>query len=227
MVKWMLLGVFLGLAGWVSRLAQAERPLSQSPTEGARVDSPNARDRQSDTPSENGPMTAAADVATLEFVQMQEPELAKLLGFMKTKRNVDYRQAIEEIRRVRERLDTLQKRDQELYDVELAIWRNAAQLRLWAASISASSKKLSDSDRTKLTQLLTSENELTLKRLNIDKLRAEARLEQVRQQIARREQTESVIAKGVKTWEGRIERPLNKKNKATTAGSQLPSVGTP
>jgi hypothetical protein len=152
-----------------------------------------------------------ADETTLAFVRAQQPELANLLEFLKSKRVKDYRDALNEIRRVRERLENLKKRDQELYDVELALWQNSAQLRLWAASVSVSAKKLNDAERAKLTELVTQENELTLKRLNLDKARAQARLEQLQQQISRRQdQGESVIAKGIKGWESRIERPSGK-----------------
>ena len=165
--------------------------------------------------------SSTSDAATLEFVKLQEPELAELLSFMKTRRNKDYNAALDEIRRVRERLEGLKNRDRELHDVELALWRNAAQLRLWAAAVSASAKTLGEADRAKLKELIERENDLTLQRLNIDKARAETRLEQLKQQIAKRqEQAESVVAKGIKTWESRIERPGKAKNKVSNEKSK-------
>ncbi len=162
---------------------------------------------------------------TLEFVEKHQPELADLLDFLRAKRSGDYRQAIDEISRVRERLDGMEKRDRELYEIELALWQNSARLRLWAASVSASAKKMSEVDRKKLTDLVTRENDLMLKRLRLEKARAESRLEQIQQQLDKRaEQTDAMVAKGIKVWEGRIERPKAKsKSKVTEDSSESSS----
>ena len=157
-----------------------------------------------------------ADAATLAFVREYQPELANLLQYLRSKRSSDYGDALKEIRRVRERLENLKKRDRELHDVELALWQNSAQLRLWAASVSASGKRLDVADRNKLAELVTRENELTTRRLTLEKARTEARLEQLNQQLNKRQaQSESLISRGIKTWESRIERPnANAKAKA-------------
>jgi hypothetical protein len=152
-----------------------------------------------------------ADAATLAFVREYQPELANLLQYLRSKHSSDYDDALKEIRRVRERLENLKKRDRELHDVELALWQNSAQLRLWAASVSASGKRLDAADRNKLTDLVTRENELTTRRLTLEKARTETRLEQLNQQLSKRQaQAESLISKGIRTWESRIERPSDK-----------------
>ena len=159
------------------------------------------------------------DAATLDFVREHQPELAELLQYLKSKRGSDYADAIKDIRRVRERLENLRKRDRELHDVELALWKNSAQLRLWAASLSASNKRLTPADRSKLTHLVTRENELMTKRLTLEKARTEARLEQLNQQLGKRqEQGASMIAKGIKAWESRIERTATKNKNKTPLG---------
>ena len=179
--------------------------------------------------AEDGSNADDVDAETLAFVREHQPELADLLQFLKTKRGSDYDSAIKEIRRVRDRLENLKKRDAELHDVELALWQNSAQLRLWAASVSAASKKLSDADRKKLNFLVTRENELTSQRLKLEKARTEARLELLDQQLKKRQaQSQSMIARGIKVWEGRIERPMDKsKNKNRSNNNSNNNSKTP
>ena len=177
--------------------------------------------------SEDGSKADDVDAATLAFVREHQPELADLLQFLKTKRGSDYDSAIKEIRRVRDRLENLKKRDSELHDVELALWQNSAQLRLWAASVSAASKKLSDANRKKLNLLVTRENELTTQRLKLEKARTEARLELLDQQLKKRQdQSQNMIARGINAWEGRIERPTDKSKNKNKNNSKTPSGET-
>lgn len=154
------------------------------------------------------PTDSAADVATLEFVRTHQPDLAVLLDFLKSKRPDDYRGAVNEIQRVRERLENLKKRDAELHDIELALWQNSAQLNLLAAAVSAAGKKMSEADRSKLSDLVKRENELSIQRLKLEKTRHEARLEQLNQQISKRQdQADGIVSRGIKSWESRIARP--------------------
>lgn len=176
-------------------------------------------ERRSREDAERKEADVRVDDETLAFVREHQPELADLLKYLKAKRQSDYDEAMKEILRVRERLENLKKRDQELHDVELALWQNSARLRLWAASVSASGKKLDEADRKKLTELVTRENQLITKRLMLEKARAEARLEQLDQQLSKRKaQSDSLIARGIKVWESRIERPSPKGKNKTPAG---------
>lgn len=152
--------------------------------------------------------------SVLEFVKEHQPELADLLNFLKKRKSKDYDIAMRESRKVRDRLLSIKARDSELYDVELAIWKNAAQIRLLAASASAKSRKLSQEDRARLEGLIKHENELNIQRLSLEKARLESRVNQLSQQLARRqEQSESVVSKSIKTWEARIERSGEKAKK--------------
>jgi hypothetical protein len=234
------LAVLLALLSVPTALRSTDQPLVQPGSNFSRPSSPaqqspQVADDSGDTAAsqrrkdEARPMRSAdADEATLEFVREHQPELAKLLEFLKSKQSDDYREAMAESAKVRQRLQSIKGRDAELYEVELAIWKNAAQLRLLAASLSVKSKKVSDADRARLKELITRENELTIKRLELDKARAESRLAQLSQQLTKRqEQTDNVIAKGLKTWEHRIEKSSGKlKSKTTDSSKQKPTVET-
>jgi len=156
--------------------------------------------------------------AVTQFVKEHQPELADLLDFLKSKKPKDYKEAMRESRKVRDRLLGIKDRDQELYEVELAIWKNSAQIRLLVASVSARSNKLSHEDRDRLAQLVKRENELSIQRLKLEKVRLESRLNQMSQQLERREeQADSLINKSMKTWETRIERAGKPKKKDTSS----------
>ncbi len=185
-----------------------ERAVERSPS-GTSESSQSAKAQEPKSASASDALNSEIEQATLEFVREHQPELAKLLEFLKDRKAKEYREAINESYKVRNRLRGIKDRDAELYEVELNLWKNAAQLRLLAASVAVRSKEksLSDDNRDQLRKLLERENELTIQRLKIEKNRAEARLTQVSQQLSKRqEQSESYINKGLKSWENRIEK---------------------
>lgn len=207
MAKWFCgLGCLLALAGLVlsAEARQTDDDANKSTSKlSVKQDSSSKPVSSTNLESED---------SVLDFVKEHQPELADLLGFLKKKKSKDYDVAMRESRKVRDRLLSIKARDSELYDVELAIWKNSAQIRLLAAAVSAKSKKLDEQDHARLEELIKRENELNIKRLSLEKTRLESRLNQLSQQLTRRqEQSESVIAKSMKTWETRIERSKTKK----------------
>lgn len=207
MIKWLCGFVFI----LASLVVSAEA--TQSSDESAKSDKPS----QSAEAAEPAAVTQIAkaelesDKSVLEFVREHQPELADLLSFLKKKKSKDYDVAMRESRKVRERLLSIKARDSELYDVELAIWKNSAQIRLLAAAVSAKSRKLNEQDHARLEELIKHENKLNIQRLSLEKARLESRLNQLSQQLTRRQdQSENVIAKSMKVWENRIERSKNK-----------------
>ena len=178
----------------MTALANQPGEQARSKTQPAASDSPSSENED-------------ADATVLAFVKEHQPELADLISFLKKNKSRDYQEAMRESRKVRDRLVSIKDRDPDLYAVELDIWKNAAQIRLLAASASAKSNKLSRADHARLEELVKHENALTVKRLVIEKARLEARVNQLSQQLSRRQdQADSVVSKAMKTWETRIER---------------------
>ena len=196
--------LMLLLASGLTPRVRADQPGSASTADSSSKQSADAQEAEA---LANPSSDERADAAVLEFVKLHQPEMAELITFLKKKQPNDYKEAMRESRKVRDRLLAIKQRDSDLYEVELAIWNNSAQLRLWAASVSAKNKKLRDDDRSKLKELLMRENDLTVQKLTLEKARAEARLNQLDQQLSRRqEQADSSLSKSMKTWENRIER---------------------
>ncbi|MFO1062761.1 MAG: hypothetical protein U0892_02655 [Pirellulales bacterium] len=164
---------------------------------------------------------AISTEAVMTFVREHQPDLAKLLEYIKQKRPEDFESAVSEIVRVKARLESVRKRDEELYKLELALWKNDAQLRLLAAELSSVKGKLSDKDRERIKSLLEEGHTLTVHKLEHERVAAQTRLDQLDEQLKKRQANhENIINKGLKQWEGRIDRgdKKPKANKNTDSG---------
>lgn len=164
---------------------------------------------------------AASTESVMTFVREHQPDLAKLLEYIKQKRPEDFESAVSEIVRVKARLETVRKRDEELYKLELALWKNDAQLRLLAAELSSIKGKLSDKDRERIKSLLEEGHTLAVRKLEHERVAAQSRLDQLDEQLKKRQANhENIINKGLKQWEGRIDRgdKKPKANKNTDSG---------
>jgi len=147
---------------------------------------------------------AAIDETLLEFVEKHQPELLKLLKFMKKKQPQQYEQALKELSRVKQRLTLLEKRDAELYAIELELWQVRSELRMLVAEILASSKDAQAKLRKELHVLAEKELDLGTARLKLDQERVELRLASVRSQLDERtNDRDATLAKAIKTWENR------------------------
>ncbi len=206
MTKWICLPVLAIGCVYALAMARAEDPASDA----NRAKQVNRQDAKSE-------LDEQAEKAVFEFVKEHQPEMADLLTFLKKKKSKDYHEAMRESRKVRERLMSIKDRDPEMYTVELAVWKNSAQIRLLAAAASAKGK-LGEEDRAKLEELIKHENELNIQRLTLEKARLESRLQQLSQQLSRREeQADSVVTKSLKVWEARIQRSGAKSKKKESA----------
>lgn len=148
----------------------------------------------------------------LAFTEQHQPELIRLLKFMKEKQAGDYPQAIREMGRTVQRLINLEARDSELYQVELMLWKTRAALRLRAAQISA----LGDKNRPRLMEelkgLLEAEYQQEVKRLEILRTRAKEQLAALEEQLERKESNhDTIINRSLKNWETRIGSQTKKK----------------
>lgn len=147
---------------------------------------------------------AALDVGLLEFVEKHQPELQKLLKFMKKKQPQQYEQALKELSRVKQRLTALENRDKELYAIELELWQVRSALRMQVAQILASPKEEHARLRQELHVLAEKELDLDTARLKLDQGRVEARLANVKLQLDERtKDRDATLAKSIKTWENR------------------------
>ncbi len=148
--------------------------------------------------------TTADEGSLLEFVELHQPALVKLLKYMKKKQPQQYEQALRELTRVKQRLNSLEKRDAESYAIELELWQVRSKLRMLVAEILASDKSSQEKLRGQLHGLVEKEIDLDLARLQLEQRRIEQRLSSVQSQLDERTSDRAAtLSKAIKTWENR------------------------
>ena len=174
------------------------------------------------TPEINGRVPDATKTAStpfdeqplLEFVEQHQPSLVKLLKYMKRKQPQQYEQALKELTRVKQRLNSLEKRDTESYAIELELWQVRSKLRMLVAEILASDKDAQDKLRNQLHALVEKEIDLDLARLQLEQKRVEQRLSSVQSQLEERTtDREATLSKAIKTWENRAFKSSSRSKK--------------
>jgi hypothetical protein len=128
----------------------------------------------------SGDLGADDEAAALGFAKQHHPELAKLLGPMKSARPKEYQKAVREISRVAERLARLETRSPERYAIELDLWKTESRLRLVAARTAMVDD---DERREQIEKLLTDRNSLRIRLYEFERTEAEARISQLNSQI--------------------------------------------
>ena len=151
--------------------------------------------------------TSSNERDVLEFVGKHQPKLRKLMEFLKQKAPEQYRQAVKEMTRSKQRLSNLEKRDTGLYKIELELWRTRSELRLLAAEMSVAAESQRNDLEKRLSQLAKSQVALELSKLKLQRQRTAEQLEQYDQQILDREAAQAEQAtKIVKQWKNRIAK---------------------
>lgn len=157
-----------------------------------------------------------AESEALQFVGQHHPQMLELLRFLKRRQPTQYPQALKEMSRAHQRLQSLAKRDPELYQVELQLWQTRADLRLLAAEILVKSTNSDQPDERmqRLTHLVEKESAEELARLRLLKQRTERDLQRIDAQITNLTSDEHV-AKTLKLWQNRITRQSRNKQAPT------------
>jgi hypothetical protein len=138
------------------------------------------------------PFTPEIEAAALAFAKEHYPELADLLGALKPHSKEDYQRGIGELYRTSERLAPLKQRDKERYELELEAWKVDSRIRMIVARISM------QSDATQYKQELRGEllkkHDIELKKLVLERERAERRVKNLDTEIARRQAQRDQLA---------------------------------
>lgn len=169
------------------------------------------------TASENNAVESKAAPPTAEaseiqarveaFVQQHQPRLARLLEHMKERGEGQYKLAVRDLNRSIQRLENFQKRDPELYTIELQLWKIRSQLRLQAAEIAVKPPKDIKAAKDKLQRLLEREWKQDLARLQLLRARTAAELAKFDEQIEQRSESKAeLLEKSLKAWENKIKK---------------------
>jgi hypothetical protein len=124
------------------------------------------------------------EVAVLEFARSHHAELAGLLESLKNNAPHEYRSAIVDLDRTRERLERSQKSNPERYALELAEWKASSRIRLLAARLAMGGDTTLEAE---LKVALRERYDLRLQLLQEERLRLQKRVAKLDESIAEQE----------------------------------------
>lgn len=183
-----------------------QSPDSTSGSDG--VPKPLAEDRLSDEQK----MSSNDEERVLQFAERQEPQLFELLKFLKQKRPVAYEQALRETGRTQQRLENLQQKDAELYQIESQIWRTRSKLSLIVARLSV---RHSDDLENQLELLVHELNTQEIAKIKLMRDRAARQLDKWESQLKdRSDNSSSVVEKNLESWKNRIKKQSSSRAKS-------------
>jgi hypothetical protein len=154
-----------------------------------------------------------SEQATLEFLRQYHPETLELLTQLQKKRPGQYRDAVTELTRARERLERTRKRNAERYELELKIWQHNTSIRLLAARLSQSR---SSTGHDELVRLIQERNEQRRQLLELEQARLTDRLARIEEQLRQHHDQADQLA------ESEADRLLSK-TRAKTVPVKLPA----
>ena len=139
--------------------------------------------------------SASRERGVLKFVELHHPELSGLLNGLKAANDKQYRAAIQDVLRDKDRLAKIAERDSERHAVSLDLWKLNSRLRLEVARFSMSG---SSGNVDKLVELMKNRNNARVRLHSLDRNRLVQRLEKLDLQIEKlSEKTEDGFLKEV------------------------------
>ena len=184
------------------------------------------------------PATSAVDgnadeeAAALKFAKEHHPELAKLLGPMKSTRPKEYQKAVRELYRTADRLTRMETRAPERYAIEIEIWKTESRLRLIAVRTAMVDD---DERREQIEKLVTDRNALKIKLYEFERDEAKSRISQLDKQIEMLKTQESNavrkevdrLVNSAKSSASRVKTKLEKAADADSSASEKPKPSNP
>ncbi len=184
----------------------ADQPADRATLLAQAAGDANPKSREVDS-AEKSELTEEDEELLRKFVEQHQPKLLKLLDFMKRKQPTQYEQALRELSKSKLRLSNLEKRDVELYQIELKLWQLRSQLRMLVAEIAVAENQSKDKLRVRLADLVGQEVDLDAARIDLEQRRAIQRAEQLQSQLQERTaDRDATITKALKVWENRVAK---------------------
>lgn len=155
--------------------------------------------------------TEAAEIDAddvLAFVREHHPELARLLGRLRSSSPEQFEKAIADIARAKNRLTRLQDQDPKRYHLALKIWSIDSRIRLLVAR----SMRSDENVRQQVRELLAERHRARLALLKLERDRLQSRLDHVETQITRfQDQPEQTLESDLnRVLRNRTNRPPRK-----------------
>lgn len=214
-----VLGLMLLVIGTTETLAQHASQKKASRVQlTARERERSASSNEKERTARRQPIEALQiemEKSRFEFVEKHQPKLAQMLRYLKKSDSDQYQKALAETARSQARLVSLSKRDGELYEVELGLWKTRGQLRLHAAEMAAKGELASKNLTEKLQRLVRKEVQLDLARLELIRDRAQKQARELTERIEKSKTSQdALVSKSLKTWQTRIKKQKAQQNKS-------------
>jgi hypothetical protein len=156
-------------------------------------------------------MSAADEESVLNFAEREQPQLFELLKFLRQKRPSSYQQALRETGRTQQKLENLQQRDPELFQIDSQIWKTRSKLSLIAARLSV---KHSSDLEDQLESLVKDLDSQEVARIRLMRDRAAKQLEKWDSQLKDRTADGSTsVQKSLESWKSKIKKQPSARKK--------------
>lgn len=133
-------------------------------------------------------VNAKTEASVVEFARTHHPELASLLEQLKANAPSEYRSAILDLEKTRDRLEKSRKSTPERADLELAEWKVSSRIRLMAARMAMGGDSSLETD---LKAALKERADLRVQLLSDERDRLRRRLEKLDDTIAEQQRRAS------------------------------------
>lgn len=133
-------------------------------------------------------VNAKTEASVVEFARTHHPELANLLEQLKTNAPSEYRSAILDLEKTRDRLEKSRKNAPERADLELAEWKVNSRIRLMVARMAMGGDSSLEKD---LKEALKERADLRVQLLSDERDRLRRRLEKLDENIAEQQRRAS------------------------------------
>lgn len=138
-----------------------------------------------DAAAESTPaLSSKAEAAAMDFARAHHAELASLLEQLKANAPSEYRSAMIELDKTRERLERSREKTPERADIELAEWKVNSRIRLLAARLAMGGDSSLEAD---LKAAIRERLDLRVELMNDERARLRRRLEKLDETIAEQE----------------------------------------
>lgn len=191
------------------------------------VVSPSAFGQKDGTPSKNPkakliPLTPEREAAALEFAKSNHPELAELLGNLKSMDETQYKGAVSTLASQAESLAALGKRDPEIHAVALREWKAQSRVNVLAAKLNHLEPAAKPAAEGELRKLVEEQAGLRIARKELEVKRTAEQLRKSEEQLQKlRAEKDTWIAQQLKRWLKTKDKP-KAKPKTTEPPSNKP-----
>jgi hypothetical protein len=183
----------------------------------SKAKKPAARDTKKTTPKK---LSAGRERGARKFIKLHHPELGSLLSGLKLSNDFQYRAAIHDILRDRDRLTKLAERDVDRHALSLELWKLNSRLRLEVARFSMSR---SPESVDKLVELMKNRNNARLRLYSLDRKRLLDRLNKLNTQIKTlNAKTDDGFAKEIDRYRKSVTAKARAKTKADRTRAKAP-----